>query len=66
MLKDFPGSAPDGVDKSLKFAQALTKESLKSFSANRDVRLVFYLTLVSLLAEQGGIFQKGSRKQNLV
>ena len=66
MLEVLLDSTPDGVDKSLGFAQALTKKSLKSFSANKNVSLVLYLTLVLLPAEQGEIFQKDSRKQNLV
>ena len=66
MLGVFPNSAPDGINKSLEFAQALTKESLKSFLADGDVDLVFYLMLVLLPAEQSGIFQEDSRKQNSV
>ena len=62
MLEVLPDSTPDGVEKSLGFAQALAKESLESLLANRDVSLVLYLTLVLLPAEQGGIFQEGSRK----
>ena len=59
-------SAPDGINKSLGFAQALAKESLELFSAHRDVSLVLYLTRVLLSLEQSGIFQEASRKQNLV
>ena len=55
MLEVFPDSAPDGVDKSLKLAQTLAKEGLKSLSADKDVSLVLYLTLVLLPSEQGGI-----------
>ena len=66
MLRVLSDSTPDGVDKSLGFAQALAKEGLESLPANRGVSLVLYLTLVLLLAEQGVVFQKGSRKQNLV
>ena len=56
MLKILPDSIPDGVNKSLRFAQALAKEGLESLSADRDVSLVLYLTLVLLPAEQDGIF----------
>ena len=58
----FPDTALDGVDKSLGFAQALAKKSFESFSADKNVSLVFYLTLVLLSAEQNSIFQKNSRK----
>ena len=66
MLEVLLDSAPDGIDKSLGFVQALAKESLKSLLGDRDVGLVLYLTLVLLPAEEGGILQKSSRKQNLV
>ena len=66
MLGVLSDSAPDGVDESLGFAQALAKKGLESLSADKDVNLVLYSTLVLLLAEQGGIFQEGSRKQVLV
>ena len=66
MLGVFPDSAPDSVDKSLKLAQPLAKEDLKSLTVNTDVSLVFYLTLVLLPSEQSGIFQKNSRKRNFV
>ena len=56
MLENLPNSAPDGVDKSLGFAQALTKESLESLPDDRNVSLVLYLRLVLPPAEQGGIF----------
>ena len=62
MLGVLPDSAPDGVDESLGLAQALKKEGLESLPANRDVSFVFYLTLVLLAAEQGGVLQKNSRK----
>ena len=55
MLGVFPNSTPDGIDKSLGFAQALAKEGLKSLVANRDVSLGLYLMLVLLPVEQGGI-----------
>ena len=51
MLGVFLDSTPDGVDKSLGFAQALAKEGLESFQADRDVSLILYLTLVLLPAE---------------
>ena len=66
MLRVFPNNTPDGVDESLKFAPALAKRSFESLLADRDISFVFYLTLVLLPAEQGGIFQEGSCKQNLV
>ena len=61
-----PDSVPDGVNKSLGLAQALAKDGLKSFPANRDVSLVLYLTLVLLPLEQDGILQESSCKQNSV
>ena len=64
MLKVFPDSAPDGIDKSLRFALALIKKSFKSFPADGNISLVHYLTLVLLPAEQGNIFQESSCKQN--
>ena len=66
MLGDLPDGTPDGVNKSLGFAQALAKKGLESFSANRDVSLVLYLSLVLLPAEQNSIFQEASRKRNSV
>ena len=66
MLGVFPNGAPDSVNKSLGFAQALAKKSLESLSADRDISLVFYLRLVLLLAEQDGIFQESSCKLNMV
>ena len=66
MLGVFSDSAQNGVDKSLRFAQALAKESLESLPADRDVSFVLYLTLMLLPAEQGGILQEGSCKRNLV
>ena len=56
MLGVLPDSTPDGIDKSLGFAQVLAQEGLESFPANRNVSLVFYFTLVLLPAEQGDIF----------
>ena len=66
MLGVFSNSAPDGVKESLVFAQALRKKNLEFFSADRDVSLVLYPTLVLLPAKQCGIFQEDSHKQNLV
>ena len=66
MLGVFPNNTPDVINESLGFAQALTKESLESLPANKDISLVFYLILVLLPAEQGSIFQEGSRKRNLI
>ena len=51
MLRVFSDGTPDGVNKSLGFAQALAKEGLESLPADRDVSFVFYLTLVLLPAE---------------
>ena len=56
MLKILLDSIPDGVDKSLGFAQTLAKEGLESLPADKNVSLVLYLTLVLLPAEQYGIF----------
>ena len=66
MLKVLPDSTPDGVDISLRFAQALAKKGLKSLPADKDVSLVLYLMLVLLAAEQSGIVQEGSCKWNSV
>ena len=66
MLGVLPDGIPDGVDESLGFAQALAKECLESLLADKGISLVLYLTLVLLPAEQGGVFQEGSRKRNLV
>ena len=66
MLGVLLDGAPDGVDESLGFAQALAKEGLESLPADRGVSLVLYLALVLLPAEQGGILQEGSRKRNSV
>ena len=52
MLRVLFDSTPDGIDKSLGFAQALAKEGLELFLANRDVSLILYLMLVLMLAEQ--------------
>ena len=66
MLGVFLDSTPDSVDKSLGFAQALAKKGLESLLADKDISLVLYFTLVLLVAEQDNIFQKDSRKLNLV
>ena len=66
MLRVFPDSTPDSVDKSFGFAQALAKKGLKSLPADRDISLVLHLMLTLLQAEQSGIFQEGSNKRNLV
>ena len=55
MLGILPDSAPDGVDKNLRLAQALAKQGFESLPADKDVSLVFYLTLVLLPSEQGNI-----------
>ena len=56
MLGVFLDGTPDGVNKSLGFAQAFAKEGFKSFPADRDVSFVLYLMLVLLPAEQSGVF----------
>ena len=66
MLGVLPDSAPDGVNESLGLAQALAKEGFESLSADKDVSLVLYLTLVLLPGEQGGVLQKVSRKRDSV
>ena len=66
MLEVLLDSAPDSVNKSLGLAQALAKKCLEFLPANRDVSLVFYLTLVLLPLEQNGIFQENNRKRNSV
>ena len=66
MLRVLPDSTSNNVNKNLGFAQPLAKEGLESLPANKDVSLILYLTLVLLPAEQSDIFQKSSRKQNLV
>ena len=66
MLGVFHGGTPDDVDESPGFAQALPKEGFESFPADKGVSLVFYLTLVLLPAEQGGVLQEDSCKRNSV
>ena len=66
MLVVFSDSTPDSVNKSLGFAKTSVKKGLESLPANRDVNSVFYLTLVLLPAEQGGILQESNRKQNSI
>ena len=66
MLGVFSDNVLNGVNESLELAQALAKEGLESFPADRDINLVLYLTLVFLPSKQGGILQEGSRKQNLI
>ena len=66
MLRVLFDSTLNSIDKSLGFAQALAKKSFESFPANKNISLVLYLTLVLLPAEQGGILQEGSCKQNLI
>ena len=56
MLEVIPDSALDDVNKRLGFAQALTKKSFESLPADRNISLIFYLTLVLLPAEQDDIF----------
>lgn len=60
----FLNNIPNGINKSLRFAWTLMKKSHKSFSADKNVSLVFYFTLVLLLAKQSGIFQESGSKQN--
>ena len=66
MLGVLPDDTPDGVNESLGFAQALAKKGLEFFPADKGINLVLYLTLVLLPAEQGGVFEEGSRKRNSV
>ena len=66
MLGVFLDSVPDSVNENLGFAQALAKKGLKSLSADRNVSLVLYFTLVLLPLEQGDILLEDSRKQNSV
>ena len=48
MLGVLPDNARNSVDKSLRLAQALAKEDLKSLPADRNVSLILSLTLVLL------------------
>ena len=66
MLTIFLNGTPVSVNKSFRFAQALTKKGLNFFSGNRNISFVFYFIMVLLLAEQDGVFQKSGRKQNLI
>ena len=66
MLKVFPDSAPDGVDKSLELAQALAKKGFESLPDDKDISLVLYFMLVLLPAEQDGNLWESSCKQNSV
>ena len=66
MVGVLPNSVLDSVNKSLRFDQALTKESFKSLQADKNDSLVLYFILVLLPAEQSGIFQKNCCKRNLV
>ena len=42
------------------------KKGFKFFSVDRNVGSIFNFTLVLLPTEQGGVFEEGSRKQNLL
>ena len=42
------------------------KKGLEFFQGNKNVGLVFYFTLMLLLVEQNGVFQKDGRKHNLM
>ena len=66
MLGVLPHVVSDYIDKGLGLAQASIKKGFKFFLDGEDVCLVFYLTLIMLPAEQGGIFWKSSCKQNSV
>ena len=59
-------NALDSVNKSLGFAQTLTKKGLEFFPGNADVGLVLYFMLVLLPVEQDGIFQENVCKYNSV
>ena len=58
MLGVFPDSTPDIVDKNLGFAQALAKEGLESFAADKDVSLVLYLMLGLAASGTGRYFSR--------
>ena len=66
MLEVLSDNTLAGVDKSLRFAQVMTKNSLESLPADKDFSLVLSFTLMLLPAEQGGIFQEGSCKRNSI
>ena len=66
MLKVFSNSISDDINKGLRFAQTLMKKGFEFLLSNKDISFVFYLTLVLLPAEQGGVFYKSSCKRNLV
>ena len=66
MLTVFSNSAPNSVNKSLGFAQALTNEGFKFLSGNRDINLVFYLMVMLLPVKHSSIFREDSCKQNSI
>ena len=63
MLGVFPNSILDGIDKGLKFTQALVKESLEFFPPNGDLNLIFHLLLLLLPAKQVSIFTESNSKR---
>ena len=55
MLGVFFNSTPEDVNKSLWFAQTLTKEGFEFFPSDKNVVFILYFTLVLLPAEQGNV-----------
>ena len=51
MLRVLSDSGPDGVNKSLGLAQAFGKERLESLLGDKNVSLVFYITMLLLPSE---------------
>ena len=62
MLTIFRNNTPDGINKGLEFAPTLTKEDFELFFANEDIDIIFYFSLLFLLAIQGGIFEESGGK----
>ena len=62
MLGVFPNSAPDSIDKDFELTQALTKENIKFFLSDKNVNLIFHLSLVLLSAKQSGILEESGGK----
>ena len=62
MLAILPNNILDGIDESLYFTQVLIKKGFKFFLGNENVSLIFYVMLVLLLAEQGGVLQESGCK----
>ena len=62
MLEIFSNSAQHGIDKSLRFAQTLTKKEFEFLPGDKDVGFIFYLLLLLLPAKQNGILEKSGSK----